>query len=118
MSLELSGGKYNERRPDGKYEEKPQQALIRFLCSEKGDKTEKRDVDDGEGEDHSKFDDRGEEQSDGQNGTIKYISWDVGDKIDTLRLDWTTQYACRGQNSQPEGKSSGHWGFFTWLIIM
>lgn len=37
-----------------------------------------------------------------------------------LRLDWRTQHACENyKRENPEPNSSGgHWGFFTWLIIM
>ncbi|KAF2740833.1 hypothetical protein EJ04DRAFT_558801 [Polyplosphaeria fusca] len=36
-------------------------------------------------------------------------------KVDVLRLEWRTKYACRDAPSDSEG---GHWGFFTWFIII
>jgi autophagy-related protein 27 len=49
-------------------------------------------------------------------GTLKYTGYDrkVPDSVvDTLRLEWTTKYAC--EKDTPAG---GHWGFFTWFLIM
>ena len=66
----------------------------------------------------------GESTSDGAGGTLKYISYDtVGDKK-ILSLEWHTTHACEdgAKDSPNKGKanndSGGHWGFFTWLIIM
>lgn len=36
-----------------------------------------------------------------------------------LKLDWKTRYACDTYlRDHEEEKAGGHWGFFTWLIIM
>jgi hypothetical protein len=61
------------------------------------------------------------------NGTCMYdlsfVRYDQSDEIDTLRLSWRTKYACENAKDLPDTdggdkKSSAHWGFFTWFILM
>ncbi|KAL9604909.1 MAG: hypothetical protein Q9179_001675 [Wetmoreana sp. 5 TL-2023] len=127
--LELHGQKYpakNGRR---------QKAVIEFLCL---DKAEERDLtamreegeedevigalkeeaedDDGE-EDHSAT---GETADDGHGGTLKYLDYAVVGDDKVLSLEWRTKYACEDAKGGDDSKtkSSGHWGFFTWFIII
>ena len=116
--LKLYGGQYKEKRPDGKYEEIKQRAEIEITCNEKK-RAEARGEED-EDDDHSKYDDGGEEQPDGQDGTLKYVSYKNEDNVGVLRLDWKTKWVCGWQETDDDGevKTSKHWGCFTWFIIM
>lgn len=113
IRLEMNGGLY------GKTEQK---AVVEFLCDAK--KEDRRrdkgssDDDDGEGEDKEP-DRSGEEQDDGQGGKLRFISWKDEAEMKVLRLDWITKFACEDALEKGDkSSSSGHWGFFTWLIIM
>ena len=55
---------------------------------------------------------------DGQGGTLKYISWAPEGGSTVLRLEWETTHACENSSAPTNSSSSGHWGFFTWFIIM
>ncbi|KAL8781123.1 MAG: hypothetical protein Q9203_000810 [Teloschistes exilis] len=98
-----------------------QKAVIEFLCY----KAEDRDLrargenagtleDDAGEEDHSATD---EISDDGYGGTLKYLDYDVVGDDKVLIMEWRTKYACEGEGKSPAG-SSGHWGFFTWFIIV
>lgn len=119
--LELHGPKYPAKNG------KKHKAVIEFLCVDKAEekKTEARDLvprkaedadDDGE-EDHSAT---GEIADDGHGGTVKYIDFTMVGESKVLSLEWRTKYACEDSKGRGGDKSSssGHWGFFTWFIIM
>ncbi|KAL8930103.1 MAG: hypothetical protein Q9172_000188 [Xanthocarpia lactea] len=122
--LELHGPKYPDKDP------KKQKAVIEFLCADKAEETKKRrkerdlvaskrgndeDEDDGE-EDHSAT---GEITEDGHGGTVRYIDFGMVGDSQVLSLEWRTKYACENAKGEDKGSSSsGHWGFFTWFIIM
>lgn len=122
LRLQMNGAKY----PPGKTAKK-QKAVIEFLCDAKPEKkqdrrrgtsglstTSKDDDDDGEDVEDPEA---GDVTEDGQGGRLKYLSYeDVGGTM-ILSLEWTTKYACEDAKQEP-APSSGHWGFFTWLIIM
>ena len=129
VRLLLHGAKYPPTR-DGK----KQQAVIDFLCERKEQdrrreisRIAKRDEDkedggdegdgNGDGEGDSNPAD-GQETDDGQGGKLKFLSYDEGQDPMVLSLEWITKYACEDSSSGGSGASSGHWGFFTWLIIM
>lgn len=126
VRVELSGG----RQPLEKNGQK-QKAIIEFLCdpSRDGKDTEVDDrpeTDDG--------DDKGGDDKDGKSALLRrdeekpkdraltFISYkdEVVNKEDwgVLRLEWKTKYACENAVNEPSSPSSGHWGFFTWLIIV
>lgn len=42
----------------------------------------------------------------------------AGDDAYLLKLEWKTRYACDDYLGSKKGDSSGHWGFFTWFIVM
>jgi len=56
--------------------------------------------------------------------SLQFISYGASDeKTDVLRLNWRTKYACEdfeegGDEADGGKKSSSHWGFFTWFIIV
>lgn len=109
---------------DGKvYNGKKQKTVVEFICDakERGQKRglstslQVRDDEDG-GEDVPKLQ---EEVDDGAGGKLKFINYDDVEKSKVLSLEWTTPYACENSKDGSEPSSStGHWGFFTWLIIM
>ena len=126
---------------EGGIKPEKQKAIVEFLCppkdegkrrirrdkhekDEKDDKDEKHEKDgkDDKDEDEDEDDDTatGEEVDDGAGGRLKYISYQEVKDTWVLTLEWTTKYACEDAHDKDrENKaSSGHWGFFTWLIIM
>ena len=112
LRLELHGGQYPQTGKGRK-----QKAVIEFLCVKDADgKAKVKPKKTTEDEDEEKQ----EVSDDDQN--LKYISYgpvdEDGGKEDVLRLEWQTKWACEGQTDRDEGSSDGHWGFFTWLIIM
>ena len=110
IRLELNGGKYQQQK---------EKAIIEFLCLKDDKKTEKRDDEEEEGGDEDSHDADGKVQDDGEGGKLTWISWDVEeDDTQVLRLQWDTKYACEDAASNARGSGGGHWGFFTWLIIM
>ena len=121
VRIELKGGKHEKQK---------QKAVVEFLCDKdsKGDDRRRNAKDDDGDDDDEKpsdgenkpHDKSGEEQGDDHGGMLKYISWkDEEDDTKVLRLEWTTKYACEdGEDNSGGSSSSGHWGFFTWLIIM
>lgn len=129
VRLLLHGAKY----PPNK-EGKRQQAVVDFLCDRKeqdrrrgilGITEREEDGEDGGdggdgsgdgGEDSNPAD--GRETDDGHGGKLKFLSYDDMEGVQVLSLEWTTKYACEDSSSGGSGASSGHWGFFTWLIIM
>ena len=114
IRLQIGGGKDE----DGK----KQKAIIEFLCSpnHKYEDPPKdtpevfaaEDDEEGDGEQGS------EEVDDEHGGRIKILSWNDEDEFKVLRLKWTTQYACEDAKDRGDNESAGHWGFFTWFILM
>ena len=109
-----------------------QQAIIEFLCDRK-EQDRRREVpgitgrdDDGEeggdkkgnGDEDSNPEDDGGETADGDGGKLKFLSYEDVNDVQVLSLEWTTKHACEDSSSGGSSASSGHWGFFTWLIIM
>lgn len=112
----------------GLYMKKPQKAVVEFLCDRKDDAEERtkallsrEDADEGDdGGDNKKDEEREakKQTDDGEGGILKFMSYgQVGDD-EVLSLEWRTKYACEDAKDSGEKKSSGHWGFFTWFIIM
>jgi hypothetical protein len=116
LSLELNGGKYNK---------KPQRAVIQFICDpdrtgeEQGRQIRAaKDEDDKDDKDKDGDDDDDEEKP--QTSSLTFVSYGPsGDKEDreVLRLDWRTKYACENYAGGDGAKKTG-WGFFTWFILM
>ena len=94
----------------GKYEGKKQKAFIDFICIPKQEGERILDDDD---KDRS-----GEEVDDEHGGNIKFMSWEDEGDAKALRLEWHTSYACEDAVAGNDRSSGGHWGFFTWFILM
>ena len=111
LRLEMGGGKFENRK---------QKAIIEFLClPDRNDGVTRRDeILDAYDEDEKGDDDSGEETDDEHGGKLKLHSWKDEEDVKVLRLDWYTQYACEDAKDSGEVSNSGHWGFFTWFIIM
>ncbi|KAL8852560.1 MAG: hypothetical protein Q9221_002556 [Calogaya cf. arnoldii] len=117
--LALHGPKYPDKNGQ------KQKAVIEFLCLDKAEekKEEKRGLDarkddEDDEEDHSAT---GEIADDGHGGTLKYLDYSLVGEEKVLSLEWRTKYACEDaakKGGDDKSSSSGHWGFFTWFIIM
>lgn len=146
IRLALHGGQYPFTGRHGT----PQKAIINFICDrdrtglERGEKdqggsdsdSEKRvEVANGaKNDDNHDDEDDGDHEDDNLNGpdrSLRFVSYneeegeDDDDKVQVLRLDWRTKWACEGMaDEDPEEpdsgseKKSGGRGFFTWLIIV
>ena len=101
LRLSMQGGDKNKK----------QKAVVEFLCPPKQE--DRRRLRRGKGG-HTAT---GEEVDDDHDGRLKYISYAQVEDTMVLSLEWTTKYACENANDEVK-TSSGHWGFFTWLIIM
>lgn len=119
LRLEMNGEKYKDKK---------QKAVIDFICPQ-GKKEERRDrlsdrmafADDGketgDGDEDEEDPSADAEVDDGQGGTLKFLKYEDVEKEKILNLEWTTTYACEDAKTDPVTKT-GHWGFFTWLVIM
>ncbi|KAL8996948.1 MAG: hypothetical protein Q9169_003654 [Polycauliona sp. 2 TL-2023] len=120
--LVVHGPKYPEKNGH------KQQAVIEFLCADKAEEKMKgkrglvvarkdEDAEDGDEEDHSAT---GEVADDGHGGTVKYIDYSMVGDSQVLSLEWRTKFACEdaAKKGGNDKNSSGHWGFFTWFIII
>ncbi|KAH8698894.1 autophagy-related protein 27 [Talaromyces proteolyticus] len=136
VRIKLAGGEIHEiNKPKGKG--KPASAVIEFQCDPNRTGLEglttTEDGDDGDDnaeekrrirrDDDEKNDDDKKGEEDAPTNTDKSLVFKsfglVDDKAYILRLDWKTKYACENYLSDnPSESSSGHWGFFTWFIII
>ena len=113
LRLEMGGGKYEE--DDGKV--RPQKAVVEFLCNE-NDEERRRAVSRRDNEEEGPGRNKAaEETDDGEGGKLKFLSYKYVGDSKVLSLEWQTKYACENAKSDG-GKSGGHWGFFTWFIIV
>lgn len=116
LRLEMHGKKYHHFN---------HMAVVEFLCDADKKKEERRqglpnlrlrqEKDDDNAVPHFN-----QEEDDGNGGRLKFQSYEEKDHMKRLSLEWTTRTACEDAvDDKPEkGSTSGHWGFFTWLIIM
>lgn len=124
IRLKMGGGSFPPK--DGT----PQKAVVEFLCDRKNETEEQRrafslkDAEEGDDEGNDKGGKSDEEKraeeltDDGKGGTLRFQSYEkVGDN-EVLSLEWKTRYACEDNKDSGSKSSSGHWGFFTWFIIM
>ena len=120
LRLEMNGGSF---------EKKKQKAIVEFICQpDLKDEDRRRDGfvrpyedgddDEKDGSENSEDDKNGEVADDGHGGKLKFISWEEEKDVKVLRLEWDTKYACEDAKDSGDESSSGHWGFFTWFIIM
>lgn len=123
LRLEMNGAKYPPDKTG-----KKQKAVIEFLCDAKEQERRRKlsgvspreDDDDSNKDDDNKDEENpnaGDEVDDLNGGRLKFVEYVDVDGTMTLNLEWRTKYACEDAKPDP-GTSSGHWGFFTWLIIM
>lgn len=92
-------------------------AVIEFFCDK--DRTGNEDVD-GNPDDKDDGDDENEKKT--SNRSLQLLSYKDetkgdSDVIGVLRLKWRTKFACADHVDEPSAPG-GHWGFFTWFIIM
>ena len=105
-----------------------QKAIVEFLCDRKDESGERRrarlardESDDGEKVADAPNDEerkKKEQVDDGEGGVLKFVSYKEVGEDDILSLEWRTKYACEDRTDDAGESSSGHWGFFTWFIIM
>lgn len=116
----MNGGEYNKRK---------QRAIVEFICNKDliGDEGTRagqgkpavrrtEEEDDNQGDGKKEDGDKGDENSDDTfTSALTFTSYgpDADDKIDILRLQWQTKFACEDAEQVPKG-----WGFFTWFIIL
>lgn len=122
MRLKIGGGSYFSG-----LKLRDQKAVVEFLCDRKDESGENRallatdEPDDGKnvaGKPNDEERKKMEQTDDGEGGVLKFVSYEeVGDD-DILSLEWRTKYACEDRTDEAGESSSGHWGFFTWFIIM
>jgi autophagy-related protein 27 len=138
----LSGGEYVE---DHDTKRKDAATIIEFQCDPDKSGLEGIDViEDSEMSDatanqtvHRRWeleaasdDDAGDDTGDDKDGdghdnesdtsrSLQFKSFKLVDDTYILKLDWKTRYACDDYlKNRKDDSSSGHWGFFTWFIIM
>lgn len=124
IDIELHGGRYNDRK---------QKAVVSFLCEQdwtgnEGYEEDKRrsllrkdDEDDDDDEDQPGDGERFKQDSKNALQFVSYAEEGEGkDRMDVLRLDWRTKYACEKyeEGDDEPTKKEGGWGFFTWFILM
>ncbi|EXJ66261.1 uncharacterized protein A1O5_10413 [Cladophialophora psammophila CBS 110553] len=110
LQIELNGGNYNNMK---------QKAVVQLTCDkdrtgneEKRKRSLKRD-----GEDTDKDKDKEEQPSTSSLTFVSYGKVEGKDKIEVLRLNWRTKYACEDYADSDEARKSG-WGFFTWFVLI
>jgi len=130
----LNGGRFPF---DDKKSGIDQRAIIEFVCDKKrtgleGDEKDNGDKeDDKDGDDEDKDGDKKEEKlrrrEEGSKGkcedsdaSLRFCGYQQEDgakdkKIQTLRLEWRTEYACE---DAPPADGGSHWGFFGWFFII
>lgn len=116
LRVELNGG--FRQLETGK---RNQKAIIEFVCDktrsglehlydpeDKYEENVKREEDDG-----------ADDNEDPNSPSLRFVRYDQGEgDVDVLRLSWRTKYACEDWKDQQDAEKAGHWGFFTWFILM
>lgn len=106
VRVTMNGGEYNKR---------PQRAIIEFICNQ--NRTgEEGNLSAGHGKEGSVDDDKDEDGFCMPSLSFTSYGADPDDKMDILRLQWETKYACEERSDEDGMKPS--WGFFTWFILM
>lgn len=106
-------------------EKRPQKVIVEFLCDKTlvGDENLWNPEDKYDSGKDKRAEREDDEPEDGETGddtnkpSLQFHSYDTGD-VDILRLDWRTKYACLDAKDEKDRDPNGHWGFFTWFIIM
>lgn len=104
LQIELNGGYYNKNK---------QRAVIQLQCDPDRTGNEarrmKRDDKEEDGDD--------EEPSTSSLSFVSYGPVEGKEKLEVVRFNWKTKYACEDYADSDEAKKAG-WGFFTWFILM
>ena len=111
VRLEMGGGIYSGKK---------HKVIVELLCLREEERVRRellreRQEEDSGGDDGEPQEIKGA-VDDGKGGTLKFVSFTEAEE-GTLRLQWDTKYACEDARDK-ENSGNGHWGFFTWLIIM
>ncbi|KAL3436631.1 autophagy-related protein 27 [Aspergillus tetrazonus] len=133
LRVKLSGG--GEYPESGSKKKKKAGAVIEFECDPGRSGLEglvkedtkrllrAREEGQDEGEGDGEGDGNGEDKEPFYDGSdpdrsLQYKSFGkADDETYILSLSWKTRYAC-DHYTEDRGSSSGHWGFFTWLIVI
>jgi hypothetical protein len=111
LRLELFGG---QKQTDT--QKRTQSAIIEFLCDKSRTGLEHLS------EERDQYEERDEEvDDDPSTPSLTFVSYNVSKKNpeeDLLRLQWKTKEACEDSKAKKDQENSGHWGFFTWFVIM
>lgn len=108
IRLVLNGGKWPLTGKD----KKDQQAIIELVC----DKDRTGLEGDIAPEDNGSLVEK--EETPASNASLTFVSYPGSNvKIDILRLDWRTKYACEDSKGETDARKN-HWGFFTWFILI
>jgi len=116
LRLTLKGGRFPLEKKPG-MDRKDQQAIIELVCDR--DRTGLE----GEMAPDDKYENEGisERQDEPpQTASLTFVSYPGAnnEKIDTLRLNWRTKYACEDMKDETDAEQRSHWGFFTWFILI
>ncbi|OCT49791.1 autophagy-related protein 27 [Cladophialophora carrionii] len=109
LQIELNGGNYNHMK---------QRAVIQLQCDK--DRTgveEKRRRKRDDKDDKKDGDDKADPPSTSSLEFVSYGQVEGKEKLEVLRLNWRTKYACEDYADSDEAKKSG-WGFFTWFVLI
>ncbi|EGD97370.1 hypothetical protein TESG_04781 [Trichophyton tonsurans CBS 112818] len=123
LKMELHGGKHKFGNLL-----KKQRAVITLLCDRErtglegleepnpdGDKKKDGEKKDGDKKDNK--DKEGKSKRDDEENKKSLVFKSYNEEEGTLDLGWRTKYAC--ENVEDGGSApSGHWGFFTWVIVL
>ncbi|KAL3424511.1 hypothetical protein PVAG01_03792 [Phlyctema vagabunda] len=118
LRVEMGGGFFGKGK-----DKKSQKAIIEFLCDKERTGLENNWKSEDEYSAKTKREeDEGDEKEplvdDKDLPSLTFLSYDNKDSTDILRLQWRTKYACEGAKEEKDAERAGHWGFFTWFIII
>ena len=117
LQIELNGGNYNHMR---------QKAVIQLQCdkertgNEERRRKAKRDGDEA-GDDDDKKDGDDKEEEPPSTSSLQFVSYgpvEGKEKLEVLRLNWKTKYACEDYADSDEAVKKSGWGFFTWFVLL
>lgn len=104
-----------------------QKAVIQLQCDKDrtGNEHKRRNL--IKRDDNKEDDKDGDDEKDGKGketqpstSSLQFVSYgqvEGKEKMEVLRLNWLTKYACEDYADSDEAKKSG-WGFFTWFVLM
>ena len=118
VRVELNGG-FRKLESSTRY----QKAIVEFIC----DKTrtglehlydpEDKYTEKVKREESDKEKDEVDE-NDPNSSSLEFFDYDQAGEVDILRLRWRTKYACEDSKEKQDAEKAGHWGFFTWFILV